>query len=527
MVRGKYRGYDYDAIVIGSGIGGLTAAACLAKQGIKVLICEQHNRPGGYFTSFKHKGYIFDGGIQACENLGALIPMLQYLGILDRINLKRSPVGMALPDTLIKINSISDIDKFYEALGRKFPSQVEGLKRISEDTQILANVLDAYVQLPNPVFDSYARSLAALPGWLIKYRKSVKHSRMFGRLMKLPMEEYIAEHVNDQNLMRVLQHVFPRGTPASFGLGYTKLFIDYYYPDGGMQVIADAIAGSIKENGGQMMLKTLVEEVILKNDRADGVKVQGGEIIRAPFVISNGDAKRLILKMVPPGSLPDSYRERMERTEVCESAFRLFLGVDIPPEDLPLKGCEHIFPFCPDYQGVTYEEMRNAGDFFRRSPQVISIPCMNHPGMAPEGKSGIMINVATIAEWGKNWGTRNGERTPEYQDLKEKVTEDTIAVTEKIIPGIAKKIEVKIPATPYTLERYTLNTGGTVMGWTYNPRETFHNTGRNYLALGHFTPIKNLLQVGHWAFYPGGAPSGIFGGKIVADYIKTRLKLGL
>lgn len=527
MARGKFRGYDYDAVVIGSGIGGLTTAAFLAKKGHRVLLCEQFSRPGGYFTSFTHKGYIFDGGIQACENLGALIPMLDRLGVLDRITLKQSPVGMALPDALVRIDTISDIDKLYEVLAKNFPEQAGGLERVRQDTQKIARTLDAFVQLPNPLFHSYFRMLRALPGWLIRHGKALRNARMFGSLMKVPMEEYLAGHVNDPRLVRMLKHVFPQGTATTFGLGYFKLFVDYYYSGGGMEAIADAMADSIRENGGEIRYKTLVEEVILENGRAAGVKVAGGELIRAPFVISNGDAKRLFLKMLPRDALPDTYREKVEHTGVSESAFRLFLGVDIPPEELPLNGCEHIFPFCPDYEGVTYEEMQQDKDFFRRSPQVISVPCMNHPGMAPPGKSGIMINVATVAEWGNNWGTRNGERTAEYQELKEKVTEETIAITEKLIPGISQKIEVKLSATPYTLERYTLNRGGTLMGWAYNPRETFHNTGRNWLALGHFTPVKNLLMVGHWAFYPGGAPSGIFGGKIVADYVGTRLKLGI
>jgi len=527
MARGKFRGYDYDAVVIGSGIGGLTTAAFLARKGHNVLLCEQHNRPGGYFTSFPHKGYIFDGGIQACENLGALIPMLEELGILDRITLKKSPVGMALPDALVRIDTISDIDKLYEVLAKNFPDQAEGLDQVRRDTQKIAHTLDAFVQLPNPLFRSYFRMVKALPGWLIRHGRSLRGARMFGSLMKVPMEEYLGEHISDPRVVRMLKHVFPRGTATTFGLGYFKLFVDYYYPSGGMEVIADAMAGSIRENGGTVRCKTLVEEVILENGRAAGVKIQGGEIIRAPFVVSNGDAKRLFLKMLPPDAVPGPFREKVEKTGVSESAFRLFLGVDIPPEELPLKGCEHIFPFCPDYEGVTYEEMQKSEDFFRRSPQVISVPCLNHPGMAPEGKSGIMINVATVAEWGDNWGTKDGERTEKYRELKEKVTEETIAVTERLIPGISRKIEVTLAATPYTLERYTLNHGGTLMGWEYNPRETFHNTGRNWLALGHFTPVKNLLMVGHWAFYPGGAPSGIFGGKIVADYVNTRLKLGV
>ena len=79
------QGYDYDAVIIGSGIGGLVSAAYLARRGVRVLVCEQHRQPGGYFTSFKRKVYTFDGGIQACEDCGILLSCLEQLGVRDRI----------------------------------------------------------------------------------------------------------------------------------------------------------------------------------------------------------------------------------------------------------------------------------------------------------------------------------------------------------------------------------------------------------------------------------------------------------
>ena len=93
MKTGNRQGYDYDAVIIGSGIGGLVTAAYLARSGVRVLVCEQHRQPGGYFTSFKRKGYTFDGGIQACEDCGMLLSMLEQLGIRDRIELHRRNTG--------------------------------------------------------------------------------------------------------------------------------------------------------------------------------------------------------------------------------------------------------------------------------------------------------------------------------------------------------------------------------------------------------------------------------------------------
>ena len=97
MDRSRTGSHPFDVVIIGSGIGGLTAGAYLAKGGAKVLVCEQGRQPGGYFTSFHRKGYTFDGGIQGCEDTGILLPMLRELDLLDRIELRYSKLAYGFP----------------------------------------------------------------------------------------------------------------------------------------------------------------------------------------------------------------------------------------------------------------------------------------------------------------------------------------------------------------------------------------------------------------------------------------------
>ncbi len=527
MRRNRYKGYDCDAVVIGSGIAGLSAGAYLARRGVNVVVCEHHSRPGGYFSSFQHKGYTFDGGIQACENLGVLIPMLRQLGVLDRIHLAKSKVGVATPDILVPLDSITDMEEYFRALADRFPSQKAGLMQVSEDLQRLSFALDAMVGLPLPMYHPLRETCKAVPEWIRKNRFGLKNAGYFARMMQLPVEEYLARHLSDPNLLRIVHQVYPTGTPTSFALGYTRISVDYYYPDGGMQAISDVLAQYIRENGGQVMVNTLVEEILLEEGRAGGVRVQGGETIRSPFVVSAGDARRAMLRMLPAGAVPESYRKRLENTPIGESLFNLFLGVDIPPDELPLKGCQHLMPYSPTYRGVSYHDILHSEDYFQHAPQTVSVPNLYDHSMAPEGKSAIICVILAVQSYADNWGTRNGKRTVAYRKLKEKVSGEVIETLEKIIPGISGKVEVQLAATPYTQERYSLNSGGAMAGWTYNPREMFHNAAWNYLALGHFTPVKNLLQTGHWAFFPGGAPAGMIGGKLVAEIINARLKYGI
>jgi len=527
MKSRKHQKHDCEAVIIGSGIAGLSTGAYLAHHGIKVVVCEQHSRPGGYFTSFKHKGYTFDGGIQACEDMGTLIPMLRQLGILDRINLVKSKVGVATPDVIVPLDSIPDMDKYFLALAERFPTQKDGLQRVSEDLQRLSFALDAMVGLPLPMYYPFGEILKAVPAWLREHRSGLKDAGYFARMMQTPIEEYLARHVTDPNLLRILHHVYPTGTPTSFALGYTRVNVDYYYPDGGMQAVADVLAQSIEDKGGQMLVETLVEESLLENGRASGVRLRGGETIRAPFVISAGDARRAMLQMLPPGAIPDSYRDRLENAPLGESLFNLFLGVDIPPNELPLQGCQHLMPYTPTYRGVSYQDILHSEDYFRHAPATVSIPNLYDHSMAPKGKSAIICVVLAVQEYANNWGTKKGQPTADYKKLKKKVSQDIVSNLEKIIPGISGKIEVQLAATPYTQERYSLNSGGAMAGWTYHPQKTFHNTAWNYLALGRFTPVENVLRSGHCAFVGGGALAGMIGGKLVAEVVNARLKLGI
>jgi phytoene dehydrogenase-like protein len=301
--------------------------------------------------------------------------------------------------------------------------------------------------------------------------------------------------------------------------------MDYYHPMGGVQVIPDALAEYITEHGGEMKYGTLVEEIIMEGDKAQGIRTGAGEIYRAPFIISNGDARRTYLEMLPPDVVPESYKQELRQSTVSESFFTLFLGVDIPPEEIPTRGASHLL-FFPDYKGVDPEEYKGPGDgdVYARAPIDINVNSIHDASLAPKGKSTVVIQTGAFAEFADNWGTKDGKRTKKYKALKEKVADRLIATAENVIPGLSERIEVKFSGTPYTFERYTLNSGGASAGWTFHPQKAM-NSGLKFLT-GFNPPVKNLFQVGHWAMSPGGAPSGAITGRIVSEIVKRRLEWG-
>ena len=422
----RSRNYDYDCVIIGTGIGGLVAGAYMAKQGIKVLLCEHHSQPGGYFTSFTHKGYTFDGGIQACEDMGMLSAVLRQIGVLDRIELRPTTYALASPDGLYPLRSFDQLRKFYDNLIREYPKEAKGIKKIVNDMIAYSQVMEAYCELPNPMFAPFKETMDIYKDWKKKNKNKLKPKNEFFDSMNFPVDEYLGKHILDPNLMRFFRGLMYSGTPAGFLLIFHFVEMNYLHPKGGFQAISDALAEFIIEQGGEIRYKTLVEEILLERGRANGVRLKNGESISAQYVISNGDARRTFLKMLPAYATKESYKQKLRETPVSESGFTVFLGVDMSAEELPVQGCQHIF-YVPDYEGIDLSKSLDDEKCYERAPMQISITSYHDPSLAPKGKSSIVLQSVALMDYGNKWRTENGKRGKEYRAFKKKVADQVIA----------------------------------------------------------------------------------------------------
>lgn len=516
------RGFDYDSVIIGSGMGGLITGAYLVKKGIKVLICEQHTQPGGYFTSFTRQGYTFNGGIQACEDCGMLFAVLKQIGVMDRMEFDRTLFALATPDHFTAFRSMEDVFQFYRNLIEVYPGEAEGINQIIKDIDTFCGVMDAYCQIPNPMFGPLKDLVRRYPGWKKEYRDRLRFSKDFFRHLEIPLDDYLKDKLGDPDLIRFIKQMMYVGSPAAFALIFHYFVMDYYLPKGGFQVMSDVLADFITERGGEIRYRTMVEEIVLERGRASGVRLRGGDVVRAPYIISNSDARRTFLQMLPPEATTEPFKLKLRDTPVSDSVVTVFLGVDIPAEDIPTQGCSHVY-YMSDYKGVDIARSFSDEDYYHRAPVEICIPSLHDPALAPPGKSAVILQALTFMGYGGNWGTENGKRGEAYQRIKEKVANQLIDNAEKVIPGLREKIEVKFAATPVTNERYTLNSEGATAGWTYDPSRAF-NSGMKGIW-GYRTPVKHLFLVGHWTMSPGGAPACFMSGRIVSSIINWRLKM--
>jgi phytoene dehydrogenase-like protein len=512
----------YDVIVIGGGFAGLCTSAYLASWGFRVLVCEQASETGGYFRSFTRDGFKFDTGLKAVENAGMLIPMLKQLKLDIRVKLIKSQTALVLPDKFVSLQNESDINLFYEALGNHFPKQRDGLKTILRESEKISDWVNFLVTIPNPLFEKPKNLMKQLPGWFLSNLPSLIRSPQMNRLLEVPLTDFLNRFITDPDLIRILTELFFDGTPALFGLGYSRIYFDYVYPEGGLQALTRVLSEFILEHNGEIRTSTQVRKILVKEGKAFGVELADGQKIDTDFVVSASDMKHTFLDLIDPMQLEQRYRERIQKAEIGESAVGVFLGTDIPPEKLPVQHCPHIYIF-PDYHGIEARD-RLEKNFFSRTPVEMSIPCLYNGSLAPKGQSGIIISALASTSYADNWGIEAGKPTKKYNEIKDQVTEQLINIASKIIPDLKSHIILKETTTPYTYEHYTLNSGGSVCGWTYNRTTTFHRKGIDNYRTAVLTPIKRLFQVGHWTVYPGGAPVCVLTARLAAEIIRRQIK---
>ncbi|MGB9666544.1 MAG: phytoene desaturase family protein [Candidatus Cryosericum sp.] len=509
---------QYDAIIIGAGIAGLTSAAYLAQAGVHVLVCEHSDQPGGYFNSFRRDGYLFDGGIKAIENAGIMRPTLAQLGLLDAVRLMPSPIALITQSNVQPIRSPADIDAYFGLMMDLFPDQRSGLVRVLADVQSITTALTALVRLSSASFAATPEEARHMTGGFRQNMGALARVPSVMALSRGTLRGYLEKHLSDPHLVNLLCDVFPDGTTPLFGLAYYSLFLDYYYPEGGMQAVPDALAHYIRDKGGDILLNADVQQITMASGSATGVVLADGRAFRAGHVIACGDARRTFTRLLPEGSLPERFLAPMLRAQPSHSVFTVFLGVNVPADQLGLKGCPHVF-YAPDLAGIEGTDRLQTDDYFSRVPQEISVPSLLQPDLAPPGKSGIILSALTTWHYADHWGTVDGQATARTEELRNKFAGQMVSSLARLIPALEDHVELRFTSTPYSMQARTLNDKGAIVGWSYEQHATWSRGGLLSIAKSVRTPVPNLLMAGHWAFSPGGSPVAVLTGKLAASSI--------
>ena len=461
---------SWDAIVIGSGLGGLTCAAYLCASGQRTLVLEAHYVAGGNSQVFRReiggRAFEFDVGVHyigECGPDGLITRMLHGAGLAERIVFRPlDPDGyseLRFPDLRFRVPA--SWERYRERLLGAFPDEAEPLGRVVD------------------VLRSVSAEARSFQNRQIEAADLAERAPSFLRWGLRPVTELFEAHRLSDRARAVLlgeqgdYAVRPSRTPTALAAGLTDHYMrGAFYPEGGGQVMAARLVEMIRTHGGAVRTRAPVARVRCEGGRVAGVELaRGGGSIDAPVVVSNADLKRTVLELVGPEHFSRETVLLVKGFRMSLPLFSVYLGLDV---DLRERGVPNsnfwIWP-TTDLEGL-YARLE-AGEI--PDPPVAYVACatLKDPTsrrIAPAGHTNLQVMTLVPHDYGV-WHVARGpaeggryHRDPEYRRRKQALAERLLEVAEEVVPGLRRHVEWEETATPVTQERFTRSTGGTSYG---------------------------------------------------------------
>ncbi|OQB52134.1 MAG: protoporphyrinogen oxidase [Firmicutes bacterium ADurb.Bin146] len=529
MIRNKY-----STIVVGAGIGGLTAAVYLTKNKIDTLLIDKNEKPGGLVNTFIYNGFKFDGGARAFENSGVIFPMLKQLGI--DIDFVHNPVSVGIGTEVIDFISEKSLKDYENLLCNAYPDNTAEIALIIKEIDKVIGYMSVIYGIDNPMFtDKFTDKeyvFKELLPWLIKYNVNIKKAQKLNQ----PVEEYLHKFTDNQSLIDIIIQHFFKDTPTFFALSYFGQYLDYSYPLGGTGVLADKMAEYITKGNNNILTEYEVISVDVKDKK---ITLNDNQIISYDYLIWAADL-RILYSGLDVSKMSGRERDINMKTRKkvfnghgSDSILSVFIGTDLNTEYFKGKIKGHCF-YTPDKKGLSTSMMRKWEDVLKQGSKEdefiilqeitkeylslttyeISIPSLRDESMSPPGKTGVI--VSTLMDYNIFKYLKENNR---YEKFKEYCTDIIVEVLDKsIFPGIKEKTTFTICATPLTIEKATKGLEGSITGWSYSNDMPVKSDLKEIIS-APVTNIKDVYKAGQWAFYPSGVPTCIITGKLAADKV--------
>ena len=495
-----------DAVVIGAGLGGLSAAGHLAADGRRVVVLEHHSVPGGYAHEFKRGGFRFEVALHAMDGVGPggwMHKPLRDLGVLDRVDFTRLDpfYTTRFPDH--EINAWADLNEYRAELKQNFPDEATGIDDLFAAIERVGHDMGRYTK---------GRSAGGRPDPAEMMERYPDMAMAFASTWAAFLDRFIS----DRRLAAIVSTLWGYlGLPpseVSAGL-FALVILSYHitgawYPTGGSQAMSRAMADAIAERGGEVRYRNTVTRIDINEDLAVAVETHRGLRVEADVVISNASPQDTV-RLAGREYFDEPFLANVESDVPALSNLIVYLGV---ARDLVAEGWDHHEYFLSegydldaDYRAILDGDLERAG-------MVIAHYTALDPGCAPDGHS--VLAMLSLAPWDHEnvWGTGGDlvdyQRNPEYLRIKNEAADQLIARADRLIPGLVDSIVVKEIGTPLTNYRYGLNPAGSI----YGREQTVANMMDRRSAR---TSVPNLFLTGAWV-NGGGMSQAVGSGRSVA-----------
>ena len=507
---------NYDVIVIGSGIGGLTTAAFLSKEGQRVLVLERHYTAGGFTHVFKRNGYEWDVGIHYIGEVQR--PNSAIRKIFDYVSngkLQWADMGRVYDRIIIgekEYELVKGVESFKQKMIGYFP---EEKKAINEYIDLVFSVVKT--------MGSYYSS-KALP-LLLSHLLGGKMRKKYLDYASKTTDEVLRSITQNETLIKVLTGQYgDYGLPpkqSSFAMHATVVrhyFNGGSFPVGGSSQIVQTIDPVIEMASGTILINAEVEEIVIQKNKAIGVQMKDGKKFYAKKVVSSTGVFNTYKKLIPPIILKKYQMDKqLQKVNPSVAHACLYLGLKGSPETLQLpKNNLWIYPEKGGHDSIVANYLKDPGAPF---PVVyISFPAAKDPTWSDRYPDRSTIDIITLLPYDmvKEWeGTQWMKRGKEYEQFKAKISIRLLEVLYKQLPHLEGKVDHQELSTPLTTKNFVNYNKGEIYGIDHSP-ERFQQR-----FLKPKTPIKNFFLTGQ-DIVTAGVGGAMFSGVLTASAMQGK-----